>query len=68
MAMGVYSLTYGFSKGSLICVLFPEEQYIYLVGLVKGKTFFQFVVSNPSSDVQKLFLVIRDGSSNIMYK
>jgi hypothetical protein len=26
------------------------------------------VVSNRSSDVQKLFLVIRDGSSNIMYK
>jgi hypothetical protein len=26
------------------------------------------VVCNHSSDVQKLFLVIRDGSSNIMYK
>jgi hypothetical protein len=48
--------------------LFPGEQYIFLVGLVKGKSFFQSVVSNPSSDVQKLFLVIRDGSSNITYK
>ena len=48
--------------------LFPGEQYIFLVGLVKGEIFFQFVVSNPSSDVQKLFSVIRDGSSNIMYK
>ena len=48
--------------------LFPGEQYILLGGLIKGKSFFQFVVSNRCSDVQKLFSVIRDDSSNIMYK
>ena len=83
MAVGVYSFAYGFSKGRLICVLFssvfssdndrnlglfPGEHIIFLVRLIKGKSFFQFVVSNPCSDVRKLFSVIRDGSSNIMYK
>jgi hypothetical protein len=50
----------------------PEKQYIVRVGLVrlvKGKKVFCLsVLSNHSPDVQKLFLVIRDSSSNIMYK
>ena len=48
--------------------LFPGEQYILLIGLVKGKRFFPFVVSNRCSDVQKLFSVKRDGSNNVTYK
>ena len=34
----------------------------------KEKIFGQFEVSNRCSDVQKLFSVMRDGSSNFMYK
>jgi hypothetical protein len=49
--------------------LFPGNQSIIHIGLVKGKKgFCQSVVSNCSSDIQKLFLVIRDGNNNIMYK
>lgn len=52
--------------------LFPRNQYLICVGLVrlvKGKKgFCQSVVSNHCPDVQKLFSVIRDGSGNIMYK
>jgi hypothetical protein len=58
MAVGVYSLAYEFSEGfsSRKARGFgpvPGKQYIILVGLVKGKSFFQFEVSNLSSDVQK---------------
>ena len=82
MAVGVYLLAYGFSEGCPICVPFPcvfssckrhgsgpapRKQDIVLVGLVKGKSLFQSAVSNRCSHVQKLFLVIRDSSSNIMY-
>jgi hypothetical protein len=45
-----------------------ESSMSFSLGLVKGKNFFQFVVSNLCSDVQKLFSVIRDSSSDIMYK
>ena len=52
--------------------LFLRKKYIVRVGLVRlvkvKKRFYQFVVSNHSPDVQKLFSVIRDGSGNIMYK
>jgi hypothetical protein len=49
--------------------LFPGKQYIINVRFVKGKKgFCQNVVNNRSSDVQKLFSVIRDSSRNIMYK
>ena len=83
MGVGVNSFAYRFSEGSPTCAsfssvfsyandmdlsLFPGKQYILLVGLVNGKSFLQFVMSNRCSDVQKLFLVIRDGSSDIMYK
>ena len=47
--------------------LFYWKQDILLVDLVKGKSLFQSAVSNRCSDVQNLFSVIRDGSSNIMY-
>ena len=38
------------------------------VRLIEEELLVQFEVSNHSSHVQKLFLVIRDGNSNIMYK
>jgi hypothetical protein len=44
------------------------KQYILRVGLIKEKIFVQFNVRICCSDVQKLFSVIGDGSSNIMYK
>jgi hypothetical protein len=43
------------------------KQYILRIGLIKEKVFVQFEVSHRSSDVYKLFSVIRGGSSNIMY-
>ena len=47
--------------------LFPGKQYVIHIGLVIGKKgFFQSVVSNRSSEFQKLFLVIRESSSNIV--
>ena len=42
-------------------------QYLPPVRLIEEKLFVRFEASNHSSDDQKLFSVIRDGSSNIMY-
>jgi hypothetical protein len=48
-----FTLVSGFSEGCPICGPFS--------------TVFQSAVSNRFSDVQKVFSVIRDSSSNIMY-
>ena len=79
MVVEVYSLAYEFSEGSSTSAPFfsvfsarkwrglgLEKQYILRIGLINEKIFVQFEVSNHSSDVQKLFSVIRDGSSNII--
>ena len=47
--------------------LVSEKQYIYPSRLTNF-FFVQFELSNRCSDIQKLFVVIRDGSSNTMYK
>jgi hypothetical protein len=45
-----------------------ETVYPAGVGLIKEKIFVQIEVSKRCSDIHRLFSIIRDGSSNIMYK
>jgi hypothetical protein len=47
---------------------FPRNQYILHDGLIKEIIFVKFEVINRCSDVQKLFSVVSEGRSNIMYK